>query len=310
MLSAELRICLLPDVVLRGFVVGTLFSLAAFGAVAQSPAAGAGPPKQVVTPQTDIPLEHCDKLPVVKVRVGDRTYQFLVDTAATSMLNLKSFSGGKSKEVHIASWTGTATTSAREVTVAALSLGNHTLTDVKLPAIGQSLIGNACGGAIDGIMGVDLLDQMGVTIDMKRQVASLGGDPPDALQAFGEMEGTMEGCRVAFELGKAAEFEQCLDPEIVLYTAAGEFKGRAEVMKYMQDYYFKFAPDVHYDMTMHEVKLFGNALWYSYDFALDTPEKKVWGHGMSMCRKTDGRWWILNMHDAEVSSEAKVAAKP
>jgi hypothetical protein len=303
-------------------VLGGLFTAAAIGALAQSGAPQstssdgvaaqqpATTPQQVVTSQTEIPLERCDKLPVVKVRVGERAYQFLVDTAATSMLNLKSFSGGKSKEVRIASWTGTAATSAREVTLAALSLGNHTLTDVKLPAIDLTPIGSACGGAIDGIMGVDLLDQMGVTIDMKRRVASLGGDPPDALQAYGEMESAMADCRAAFELGKAAQFEQCLDPEIVLYTPAGEFKGRAEVMKYMQDFYFRFAPDLHYDMTMHEVKLFGNALSYSYDYSLDTPEKKTAGHGMSMCRKTDGRWRILNMHDSEVLREAKVDAKP
>jgi hypothetical protein len=266
-------------------------------------------PSQIIAGSGEIPLEHCDKLPVVKVRVGDRAYQFLVDTAATSMLNLKSFSGGTSKQVHIASWTGTAATSAREVTLTELTLGTHTLKNLKLPAIDLSLIGSACGGAIDGILGVDLLDQMGVTIDMKRQVASLG-DQPDALAAYGEMESTMEDCRVDFELGKAAQFEQCLDPEIVLYTSAGEFKGRAEVMRYMSETYFKYAPEVHYDMTLHEVQLFGNALWYSYDYALNTPVKKVQGHGMSMCRKTDGRWRILNMHDAEISHESAQIAKP
>jgi Domain of unknown function (DUF4440)/Aspartyl protease len=285
-----------------------LFPLAAAALLIAAPlrAQAVGSSSNSTNVSDDIPLEHCDKLPVVKVRVGAKTYQFLVDTAATSILNLKSFSGGKSKEVHIASWTGTAATSAREVTLAELMIGTHTLKDLKLPAIDLSLIGNACGGAIDGILGVDLLDKMGATIDLKRQVASFGGADPDPLAAYGEMEGAMENCRVAFELGKAAEFEQCLDPEIVLYTPAGEFKGRAEVMKYMQEFYFKFAPNVHYDMTMHEVRLFGNALWYSYDYALDTPEKKVAGHGMSTCRKTDGRWRILNMHDAEISREAKV----
>jgi hypothetical protein len=286
-----------------------LFLAFASVALAQTDSKSSSSSSQTISGSGEIPLEHCDKLPVVKVHVGDRAYQFLVDTAATSMLNLKSFSGGTSKQVHIASWTGTAATSAREVTLTELTLGSHTLKNLKLPAIDLSLIGNACGGAIDGILGVDLLDQMGVTLDMKRQVASLG-DPPDPLVAYGEMESTMEGCRVDFELGKAAEFEQCLDPEIVLYTSAGEFKGRAEVMRYMRETYFKFAPDVHYDMTMHEVQLFGNALWYSYDYALDTPEKQVKGHGMSMCRKSDGRWRILNMHDAEISHESAQIAKP
>jgi hypothetical protein len=257
---------------------------------------------QVVAGSGEIPLEHCDRLPVVKVHVGEHAYQFLVDTAATSMLNLKSFSGGTSKQVHIASWTGTAATSAREVTLTELTLGTHTLKNLKLPAIDLSLIGNACGGAIDGILGVDLLDQMGVTIDMKRQVASTN-DPPDVLAAFSEMESEMEECHIYFESGNAAGFEQCLDPEIVLYTPAGEFKGRAQVIEYMRGAYFKFAPDLHYDYQPHDLQLFGNAIWYSYDYTLDTPEKKVKGHGMSMCRKTDGRWRILNIHDAETSHE-------
>ena len=132
-------------------------------------------------------------------------------------------------------------------------------------------------------------------------------DPPDVLAAFSEMETEMEDCHIYFESGNAAGFEQCLDPEIVLYTPAGEFKGRAQVIEYMRETYFKYAPDVHYDFTPHDLQLFGNAIWYSYDYTLDTPAKKVQGHGMSMCRKSGGRWRILNMHDAETGREI---AKP
>jgi hypothetical protein len=32
----------------------------------------------------EIPLKHCDTLPVIEVAVGDQTMVFLVDTAATS----------------------------------------------------------------------------------------------------------------------------------------------------------------------------------------------------------------------------------
>jgi hypothetical protein len=37
----------------------------------------------------EIPLKRCDKLPVIEVAVGDQSMLFLVDTAATSLLNLK-----------------------------------------------------------------------------------------------------------------------------------------------------------------------------------------------------------------------------
>ena len=81
----------------------------------------------------------------------------------------------------------------------------------------------------------------------------------------------------AFNEGKAAEFENCLEPEMVMYTADGEFIGRAQVLEYLGHRYFKCAPDLCYKMTMHEVQAFGNALWYSYDYSIDTPKEHVAG---------------------------------
>lgn len=51
-------------------------------------------------------------------------------------------------------------------------------------------------------------------------------------------------------------------------------------------------------MNVHDMKLFGNALWYTYDYDLDTPHFRSEGHGMAMCRKAEGRWRILNMHNS------------
>jgi hypothetical protein len=93
----------------------------------------------------EIPIERCDRLPVVKVHVAGKDMHLLVDTAATSLLNLKSFAGGRSKEVHITSWAGTAATNASEVSLPEFTLGKHTLRDLKLPAIDLSPIGAACG---------------------------------------------------------------------------------------------------------------------------------------------------------------------
>jgi hypothetical protein len=247
---------------------------------------------------SEIPIERCDHLPVVRARIGKTEVRFLLDTGATTMLNLKSFAGGSSREIQVTSWTGTAATSAREVVVSELSIGNHRLHDLKLPAIDLSPIGNACGGPIDGILGVDLLDKMEASIDLKRQVASLGGEPVDPKAVYDEMEKSMGHCTADFEQGKAEEFEKCLDPEIVLYTPDGEFRGRRQVLEYMRKRYFQFAPKLHYSMKLQDVQSFGNALWYSYEYELDTPETHKAGHGMAMCRKTEGRWRILNMHNS------------
>src|SRR5713101_7072384 len=146
---------------------------------------------QIQSAAEEIPLERCDYLPVVTVKIDKTDMRFLVDTAATTMLNLKSFSSGRSKRISITSWSGTAATSAREVSLPELALGGHRLRDLKLPAIDLSPIGNACGGRIDGILGIDLLDEMGVTIDLKRQVALLGGQPVDVNATFDQMETAM-----------------------------------------------------------------------------------------------------------------------
>jgi hypothetical protein len=256
-----------------------------------------------MTAPDDIPIERCDLLPVVRVRIDGVGMLFLLDTGATTMLNLKSFATGRSKQIEVTSWSGTAATSAREVSLPELALGTHRLENLKLPAIDLSPIGKACGKQVDGILGVDLIDKMGVTIDLKRQVASLGAAPTDPKAVYQAMETTMHQCSSAFEAGNAAELEDCFDPEIVFYTPQGEFRGRKQVMEYLSQRYLRFAPDLHYRMTLRDVKTFGDALlWYSYDYAIDSPKDHIAGHGMSMCRKDGARWRILNLHNSWLES--------
>ena len=252
------------------------------------------------SPQTssEIPIERCDVLPIVKVRIDGSDMRFLLDTAATTMLNLKSFSSGHSKEIQVSSWSGTAATSAREVSIPELTFGEHSLKNLKLPAIDLSPIGNSCGGKIDGILGVDLLDKMGVTIDLKRKIASPASAPPDAHAMYAQMETSMHHCTAAFNEGDTRELEDCFDPEIILYTPHGEFRGRAQVMKYLQDRYLRYAPKLSYQMCMREVRVFGDALWYTYDYTIDSPKEHLAGHGISMCRKDGDHWRILNLHNS------------
>ncbi len=119
----------------------------------------------------------------------------------------------------------------------------------------------------------------------------------------------MASCNVAFNRGDAKAMIECFDPEIVLYTPHGEFRGRQEVMSYLTERYFKFAPKLRYDMKTHDVQSFGDALWYSYDYEIQTPVDNISGHGMSMCRKdAAGRWRILNMHNSLIEPDS--AANP
>lgn len=259
---------------------------------------------QVDAKLDEIPLEKCDVLPVVVVTIAGAETRFLLDTGATTMLNLSSFGTGRSKDIEVTSWKGTAETSAKEVHLAELSLGSHQLRELRLPAIDLSPLTKACGKKIDGIFGVDLMDRMGVTINLKRRVASMEPDGTDARRLFDLMEGSMFKCAVAFEQGDAKDLEECFDEEIVFYTPDGEYRGKKEVLAYLQGRYMGYAPNLHYRMTLKDVKAFGDALWYSYDYTIDSPKEHQQGHGMSMCRRDQGTWRILNLHNSLRDADA------
>lgn len=264
---------------------------------------------QGIAGSEEIAIERCDVLPVVTVRIDGADMKFLLDTGATTILNIGSFASGRSKQIEVTSWSGTAATSAREVHLPELALGTRHLSNLRLPAIDLSPIGKACGARIDGILGVDLLDKMGVTIDLKRKVAAFQNDPIDAISLYNQMEAGMHPCTEAFESGNVPILEQCFDPDIVLYTKDGEYRGRKQAVAYLQERFMKNAPNLCYKMTVRDMKTFGDALWYSYDYSIDTPKERITGHGMSMCRRVDGRWQVLNLHNSEKETEI-AAGKP
>jgi ketosteroid isomerase-like protein len=253
--------------------------------------------QQAASPE--IPLGRCDRLPVVVIEVDKAQMHFLVDTAATSMLNLKSFSTGHSKQVEISSWNGTRPTNAREVLIPELRLGNRRLLDVKLPAIDLTAIAKACGGPIDGIFGVDLLEQLNVTIDLKRNVAHLGVVPPNLaeLALIRDMGKSMQGCSAAFNTADAERLAQCFDPDFVLIRPEAEYHGRESAIEHFRSF-FTASPPMRLSMTMKDQQAVGDVVWSSYDYAVESSSTRVAGHGMMLCRKSAGRWYILSMQES------------
>ena len=121
----------------------------------------------------EVPLSTCDILPVVEGRVAGMKFLLLVDTGATSMLNLKSFPHGDSRKISVTSWNGTERANAQEVVIADLAVGEHHFRNLKLPAIDLSAIGRACGRQIDGILGIDLLARLGAIVDLTQDAGRL-----------------------------------------------------------------------------------------------------------------------------------------
>ena len=275
---------------------GLVLTLAVHSSQAQTPASG-----------TEIPLQRCDRLPIVILRADNVDKRFLIDTAATSLLNEKSFPRGHNRTVRIQSWNETTALNAQEVSIGELSLGNHTLQGVRLPAIDLSAIAKACGGTVDGILGVDLLEQLGVTIDLKRSVARLGIAPPSSSEAFliADMDKAMHSCSEAFNNKEADKLASCFDPDFVLSSPSGELRGRDEATNHFKQKYFGTNRYVHLSLTISDQRAVGDVVWSFYDYTIESPSVHTAGRGMMLCRRSDNRWHILSMHESPIESDLK-----
>jgi len=258
----------------------------------------------------EIPLKHCGKLPVIEVEVASQSMLFLVDTAATSFLDLKSFAEGKMRDIEITSWTGTLATSAKEVTLKEIVIGNTKFVRLKLPAVDLSAIGKACGRKIDGILGVDLLAKLGATINLKKQtvhVTTLSEERGANLAA--EMHSEMQHCLEAFNTSDEQAFGDCLDPKIVLFSMETELYGREQVIGYFRERYFHQRPAARLEIRESGFHAIGEAVWYEYDFTIESVRGVLRGRGMAMCKKSEGRWRMASMHHSMMEMEHSSAAK-
>jgi hypothetical protein len=245
----------------------------------------------------EIPLEPCDSLPLVKVEVDGRAMHFLVDTAATSLLNLKSFAEGRARDVRITSWTGTLATSAREVSINEMVVGRTKLIILKLPAVDLSAVGKACGRKIDGVLGVDLLAKLGATIDLSRQTMRLAtADDQHGMQLAREMHQEMVRCVTAFNDSDERSFGDCLEPGITLFTEDKTLAGREAVVQYFRETYFHQEPAATLAIRESAFHPIGEAVWYEYEFTIKSVHGSLSGRGMALCRKSKGRWCLASMH--------------
>jgi ketosteroid isomerase-like protein len=261
----------------------------------------------------EIPLAHCDTLPLIQVTAAGRPALFLVDTAATSLLNLESFTQGSAREIRVTSWRGTLATSAKEVTIADLVVGQTRIVALTLPAIDLSAIGKACGKMVDGILGADLLGKLEATIDLKRQLLRVTTVEERRDQEFdSEIERYFAQCAKAFNDSNDGAFADCLDPKIAVFTANGEFHGREKVLGYVRDSYFHQSPAARleiYESAFHSI---GDAIWIGYKLNIESSRGRSYAEGMAMCRKSDGRWRMVTLHNSVEGSdpEARSSAGP
>jgi len=245
----------------------------------------------------EVPLDNCRQLPIVKATAGGHGYQFLLDTgAAATLLNMKTFSSLDSAEITLDSWNGTVATRAREVVLHDFTIGEHTLTNLKLLAIDLTSLERSCQKRVDGVLGADLIQKFGLTIDLKNHVAVLSDSARTPESRISELEKHQAACVQAFNRSDAKAFEECLDPEIVLLTSKGDYRGRKAVMKHFKEDYFGQNPPVQVSMTPLTRRAIGNVVWMEYEMSVTTGREVVKTHGTALYQKSGERWMMSNMN--------------
>lgn len=255
----------------------------------------------------EIPLETCDRLPVVQVRISEMKFLFLVDTAATSMLNLKSFAHGDARRISVTSWSGTTEANAQEVLISDLAVGQHHFKNLKLPAVDLSAIGHACGRQLDGILGIDLLNRLGATVDLKNDTARLLLNTETVEARIAEVHEQLVGCEQAFNRADESAFSECLDPQIVLFTVNGDFYGREAAMDYYRQRYFQQHPPAQLLITPRGHHPLGDAMWVEYDLRITVAHQVIMARGTALCQKTNGKWRIVHMNHSSPPAETFAA---
>ena len=260
--------------------------------------APAGLAAQQSTRQEEIPLERCDRLPVLRLKVDAREVRFLVDTGATTVLNLKSFPGTEAREIQVTSFSGTRAAGARMVPIKRLELGRRALLALKLPSVDLSFVDEACGKRIDGILGVDLLEKLEASIDLRRRVAVVGQDEasPEEQRAAADLQTACVACLEAFNQHREPELLACFDPQVALFLHAGEYRGREQSLALFRERYWRERATL-LEMHPRDVRIVGDSAWLRYDFRHFVDGKQHSGTGMMMLRRTAGKWQILSMHD-------------
>ncbi len=247
----------------------------------------------------DVRLESCRQLPIVKVTVAKKQFQFLLDTgAAATMLNLKSFSSADATEVTMESWTGSASTAGRQVVLHDLSIGDQSLVNLRLLAIDLTSLERSCQRRVDGVLGADLIEKFGLTIDLKNHIVTLHGNskPPEA--RFSQLHEQQSICEQAFNRSDEKAFEQCLDPDVVFLTSKGDFRGRKAVMKYLKENYFGQDPPVSISITPRAHQAIGSVIWVEYDMSIQVRGQLMRSKGTALYQKTGEKWLMSNMNNS------------
>ena len=254
----------------------------------------------------DVPLTACDGLPMVEVSIGGMKFSFLLDTAATSTLNLGSFSYGDAQRISVTSWNGTYSARGQKVTITDFVIGEHHLLNLRLSAVDLSSVGRACGHVIDGILGIDLLRRLDAVVDLKAHVVILPADPEIAQSRVAELEKRLALCAQAFNSGEEKGFVDCLDARVVLFTAIGDFYGREAFMEFLRRERGRQRAQPQLVITLRAHHLLGEEIWAEVELRIQIEQQILRTRGTMLCEKSGTAWRIVHLNSSVPSAEVRV----
>src|SRR5437763_10080830 len=90
-----------------------------------------------------------------------------------------------------------------------------------------------------------------------------------------------------------------------MFTTKEELYGREKVSSYFRERYFHQSSPAR--LVIHESAFhaMGDAVWYEYEFTIDSARGRLRGRGVAMCKKAAGRWRMASMHHSEVQFEPR-----
>jgi hypothetical protein len=251
----------------------------------------------------DVPLTACDGLPMVEVSIGGMKFSFLLDTAATSTLNLGSFSYGDSQRISVTSWNGTYSARGQKVIISDFVIGEHHLQNLKLSAVDLSAVGRACGHVVDGILGIDLLRRLDAVVDLKAHVVGLPADPQIARSHVLQLDERLAVCAQAFNRGEEQVFLDCLDPHAVLFTTIGDFYGREAFMEYLRRERGRQPSLPQLVITLRAHHLLGEEIWAEVELRIKLEQQVLRLPGTMLCEKSGAAWRIVQLNSSAPFTE-------
>jgi ketosteroid isomerase-like protein len=247
----------------------------------------------------DVKLETCDRLYLVPVLVEGKEYKFLLDTGATSILNIGSFApipAVAGRDLDVTSWSGRKAVAGRVLAIKSLGFGGRELRDLRLSAIDLSPMKSACGKTIDGLLGADLLERLGALIDMSARVARLRPRPSEL---FAEVKRDFLQALDFFNRGDAAQFVKDMDKDVVWFTPFHELRGRDEVARYFhENFMIKHAKVTVLRLEPADLHVSGDSYWLNYEYQMETAERTYRTRGTIFARRKDGKWLATTVHNS------------